>query len=152
MRLCINSTSLGFDWRRLLFIRMLLLALACIWYAMSTIRVVELIRSLSYARQQMSYHTCTSNTCVCTPKSICAHQYHYQHEFLILFGVLFIHIFMRPDSPVTQTVAYPGFRQSLKHTLHPWRFSLAWCRTGCCIVIHQCFDHLSVKGKAPPGL
>ncbi len=33
-----------------------------------------------------------------TPKSIFAYQY---HEFLVLFGILFIHIFMRPGSELT---------------------------------------------------
>ncbi len=70
----------------------------CVWY-------VE--HWVSYARQQILYHMHTKTAyyihakhmriiCTdCTPKSIFAYQY---HDFLFLFGVLFIRIFMRPVS------------------------------------------------------
>ncbi len=58
----------------------------------------------SYARQQIWYHMHAKTVfymhirIIYTPKSIFAYQY---HKFLVLFGILFIHIFMRPGSELT---------------------------------------------------
>ncbi len=47
-----------------------------------------------------AYYVHAKQVCIiCTPKSIFAYQY---HEFLFLFGVLFIRIFMRPGSNFSQ--------------------------------------------------
>ncbi len=85
--------------------------LACIYCITQWVELGLWDRCILYAHPQISYHMHAKTAyymhgkqvrIICTLKSIFAYQY---HEFLFLFGILFICIFMRPGSLFSKMIS-----------------------------------------------